>query len=135
VKISGVPIIPLVALVVAGTVFAQSNAQTLSGGVAQEEREQMMQRYRDYNLHLAFAEPNGQYLVGVKVTVRDAGGNVVVGGVSDGPLLFASLPPGAYRVTAEFAGKPMTRTVQVGLGAAPMHYFRWDEVSAPSGAR
>ena len=27
----------------------------------------MMQRYDEYDLHLAFAQPDGQYLAGVKV--------------------------------------------------------------------
>ena len=123
--ISGIQIISLVALVAAGTVFAQTTGQTLSGGVALEEREQMMQRYRDYNLHLAFAEQNGQFLAGVRVTVRDAGGNVVVSSVSEGPFLFASVTPGTYTVAAEFRGETKTRMIQVGQGAAPLQYFRW----------
>ena len=55
-------------LLAAGTVIAQPNPQTLTGGVGVEERAQMMQRYDEYNLHLAFAQPDGQYLAGVNKT-------------------------------------------------------------------
>src|SRR5262245_25871114 len=97
-KVFGVPIVPLVAVFTAGTVLAQSGAPTLSGGVGHDERERMMQRYRDYNLHLGFAEPDGSYLAGVAVTAQDEGGRVVLASVADGPFLFASLQPGSYRV-------------------------------------
>jgi len=45
-------------LLAAGTAIAQPNPQTLTGGVGVEERAQMMQRYDEYNLHLAFAQPD-----------------------------------------------------------------------------
>ena len=38
----------------------------------------MMQRYRDYNLHLGFAEPDGKFLAGVAVTAQDESGKVVL---------------------------------------------------------
>jgi hypothetical protein len=42
------------------------------------------------------------------------------------------VPPGTYRVVAEYNGDARSRTIQVGNGPAPIHYFRWeDPTSAP----
>jgi hypothetical protein len=134
-RIFGVPIVPLVAVLAAGTAVAQPKPQTLTGGVGVEERAQMMQRYDEYNFHLAFAQPDGQYLAGVKVTARDANGSIVLSDFADGPFLFANLPPGTYRVTAALAGDAKTRAIRIGNGAAPIHYFRWDAVADTSTSR
>ena len=124
-KVFGVPIVPLAAVFAAGLVFAQPAPPQLSGGVGHEERERMMQRYRDYNLHLGFAERDGSYLAGVAVTALDDRGKVVLSTVAEGPFLFASVPPGSYRITAELGGQAHTRAIQVGSDAGPIHYFRW----------
>ena len=123
-KVFGVPVVPLVAVFAAGVVLAQPGAPTLSGGVGHDERERMMQRYRDYNLHLGFAEPDGSYLAGVAVTVQDENGRVLLSTVADGPFLFANLQPGSYRITVDLSGQVSTRTIRVGSDAGPMHYFR-----------
>jgi hypothetical protein len=136
-QIFGVSIATLAGLAT-GAAFAQSMPGTLSGGVGVEEREQMMQRYGEYNLHLGFAEQSGQYVAGVQVTARDASGAVVLSEMTEGPLLFAKLPPGAYRVTASFGGVERTRVIRVSDGPGPIEYFRWPEavdVSASAGRR
>jgi hypothetical protein len=112
-KIFGAPVLPLAAIF-AGAALAQPDAQTLTGGVGLDDRERMMQRYRDYNLHLAFAETSGPYLAGVQVTARDEQGEVVLSSTADGPFLFTRLPPGSYRVTADFGGQARTSTIRVG---------------------
>jgi hypothetical protein len=128
-KVFGVPVVPLVAVFAAGVVLAQPGAPTLTGGVGHDDRERMMQRYRDYNLHLGFAEPDGKFLAGVAVTAQDESGKVVLESVTDGPLLFASLQPGLYRVTVGLGGQVSTRNIRVGSDAGPIHYFRLSDGS------
>jgi hypothetical protein len=118
------------ALSLGAAAVAYADVTTVTGGVTLEERTALMQRYGDYNLHLAFAEPDGQYLAGVAVTARDASGNVVFTSVSDGPFVFASVPPGTYRVLAEYNGEAKSRSIQVGSGVSPLHYFRWEDASS-----
>ncbi len=99
--------------------------QTISGAIAAEEREVMMQSYADYNLHLAFAHATGGYLADVAVAIHSADGRLVWSGISEGPFFFAQLPRGTYQVTAEFDGNAVTRKVSVGLLPGPMHHFHW----------
>jgi hypothetical protein len=109
-----------------GGAFVTGHAADLpviSGGVGLDEREAMMQHYGDYNLHLGFARPGGEFLADVKITTQDAKGNILYEGRSDGPLLFAELPLGSYRVTAEFEGATRSQVVKVGRGSGPIRYF------------
>jgi hypothetical protein len=115
----------IVSLLAAGTGYGSTGLKVDSGAVGIDERERMMQQYSDYNLHLAFARMNGEFLADVKVTIQDARGDTVDEGVADGPLFFAALPTGNYRVTAEFDGESITRSLNVHRQAAPMRYFHW----------
>jgi len=137
-RIFGVSIASLAALATGAAAFTPSMPATLSGGVGVEEREQMMQRYGEYNLHLGFAEQSGEYVAGVLISVRDANGAVVLSGEAEGPLLFAKVPPGAYRVTASFGGVEQTRVIRTSDAPGLIAYFRWPErgdVSASASRR
>jgi hypothetical protein len=117
----------LVAIVSALTAppVAYSEVRVVSGAVGLDEREQMMEAYDEYNLHLVFARRNGEFLADVKVTIEDARGDTVFEGISEGPLLFAALPRGNYRVTAEYDGNAITRSLNVHAQSAPLRYFHW----------
>lgn len=104
---------------------ASQDVHVVSGAVGLDEREEMMKMYDDFNLHLAFARRNGEFLADVRVTIEDARGETVYEGVADGPLLFAALPRGNYRVTAEYDGEAITRSLNVHAQSAPLRYFHW----------
>lgn len=111
----------------AGTASAQSVFDVRSGGVSSEGRQQMMEVYDNYNLHLAFAEQgSGALLANVDVKIRDQQGRQVWQGVSDGSYLFAKLPEGQYKVDTSFEGKTKTRNVQVGSsGTGQLQHVMW----------
>lgn len=113
------------------TPSTQNGISYVSGGVGEDDEEAMRAVAAEYNLKLSFAESiTGAYLSGVKVTVQDTKGNTLLDTVSDGPCLFASMPAGTYKVTAESGGKSVVRTAHLaakrGLG---MHLY-WSEPAA-----
>jgi hypothetical protein len=96
----------------------------LSGGVGLDEREALNQTARDYNLKLSFAVTGGNYLSDVAVEVRDAGGRMVLEGISEGPWFFTKLPPGRYTVAVSVTGRSQQKTVQVsGRGQTVLNFF------------
>jgi hypothetical protein len=103
---------------------AGSAPEVVSGGVGIGERQAMMEQFKDYNLQLGFAQPDGAFLADVNVTIRDRAGNVVWSGTTNGPLLFARLEPGTYVVEADFEGQSQKRTVTAGRSAGSMQYVR-----------
>jgi len=90
--------------------FNYHGTPLLTGGVSEEEREEMQRALGPYNVWLAFVERDtGNYVTGVKVSVVDDKGNAVVDTVSDGPWLLAQLPPGHYTVrTSDGAEQSIT---------------------------
>jgi hypothetical protein len=102
-----------------------------SGPVVTGHGEQLMSRYRDYNLHLAFARSALEALPRVRVRIRGPRGELVYEGVFREAELFARVPRGTYRVTAEHAGRVETRAIAVDDSAAPsLQLFDWRDAPA-----
>lgn len=92
----------------------------VSGGVGEEERQQIEKLSPDYPLQLLFAtkgSPN-EYLADVGVQIKNKDGKVVLDAVSQGPFLLAKMPPGKYSISADNDGVVKRQTIQV-AGAKP----------------
>src|SRR5436305_956162 len=98
-----------------GTVqqHTQNEVTYVSGGVGEEQQEQMQQlAQQGYTLKLVFAEKGtGAYVADVRVIVADANGRTLLDTVADGPAFYARVPEGDYRVTVEYRGTRQTRRV------------------------
>jgi hypothetical protein len=89
-------------------------AAHISGGVGLEERETMLARRGEFNLHLTFAAASGEYIAEVETLVAEEhDGYVVLKLVSDGPFVFARLKPGRYTLAATFRGQTQRRDLVV----------------------
>jgi hypothetical protein len=99
----------------------------VTGGIGMEERQAMQELSPQYNVKLTFADKGtGDYRSGVAVEVRDMHGNVRLQTNEAGPLLYARLPPGRYRVTANADGQQQERTISVGSHGGKAAAFYWD---------
>lgn len=116
------------AMCYANTGLAQPQPKTqngmtyLSAGVGLDERSEMKAVMHNYNLVMTFAEKSGAYLADVKVSVRALNGKKGFSTVSDGPFFYAALPPGKYRVSAEYAGKAQTKVFKLGRAQAVFYW-------------
>lgn len=92
-----------------------SGIEYVSGGIGDARQEAMEAIRKDYNFRLTFARPHsGAYLADVKVTVENAKSHEkIIDVISGGPLFFAQLPNGKYKVTAEFEGKQQAKTITI----------------------
>jgi len=104
-----------------------------------DEVQAMRAQSNNYNLKLMFAVAGtGEYLANIKVSVQDAAGSTVIDAVSDGPLFYARLPEGRYRVVTENDGKAQSRVVTLRSGQRVDLSFFWpsgDHASARRTAR
>lgn len=109
----------------------QGEVVFVSGGVGGDERDTMQSIGADYNLHLLFSENStGNYLSDVKVIIKDAGGNILVETVADGPMLFAKLKPGHYSVSADWDGHSIGKTANVDSKHRTSLSFAWPPQSS-----
>ncbi|MFM0418837.1 carboxypeptidase regulatory-like domain-containing protein [Paraburkholderia aromaticivorans] len=94
-----------------------SGVKYVSGGIGAGSQQAMERVRKDYNLRLTFARPgSGEYLSDVRVRAENNSGETALDVVSHGPLLFARLPAGSYRVKADFEGKTQVRAVTIRKG-------------------
>jgi hypothetical protein len=99
----------------------------VSGGVGDDERQQMEKMAADYPLQLLFAtkgSPN-EFLAGVTVQIKDKDGKLVLDTVSKGPYLLAKMPAGKYSVSADNDGVVKRQDVQIAGTRTQRLVFVW----------
>ena len=111
----------------------QGDVRYVTGGVGSDEVDAMRQAASHYPLVIEFAAkpvpsdsyPRDVYLANVRVDIRDQQGQTLIGTTTDGPMLFASLPPGRYTINAETAGISKQKSVEVGRGGSQRVLFEF----------
>jgi len=98
----------------------------ITGGVGLDESDAIKAAEKDFTLSLLFAQSKrGEFVSDVKVSIKDKAGNTVFEAVSDGPMLLARLPAGAYAVSADYEGTTLVRKVSVGAKGIARAGFVW----------
>ena len=85
----------------------------ISGGVGHGERDILKKAACKYNLKVIMAAKSGDYLVDVKVIIKDTGGKLLLETLPNGPWLFVKLSEGAYKIIASFEGREQTKSINV----------------------
>jgi hypothetical protein len=107
----------------------QGNITFVSGGAGDDDRDALKQVENQYNLRLMFAARSGEYLANVAVTLADSRGNTVLDTIADGPIFYAHVPPGRYRLTVASQGQSQGRDVTVAANGAVHQDFYWASAS------
>jgi hypothetical protein len=106
----------------------QGNITFVSGGAGDEDRDALKQVENQYNLRLMFAARNGDFLANVAVTLSDTRGKALLDTIAEGPIFYAHVPPGRYRVTVSNQGQSQTKDITVGAGATRQDFY-WASAS------
>jgi len=126
----------LISCLVSNQVLAQSMSSTLeeseygnityvSGGIGDEERDEIRARERNFNLKLLFTERNGAYLGDVDVVLLNPKGDTVFDAKSVGPFLLMRLPGGSYAIKASMNGQTQQRRLSITARGRQDAVFRW----------
>jgi hypothetical protein len=107
----------------------QGDITFVSGGAGDDDRDALKQVENQYNLRLLFAARSGEYLANVAVTLADARGNTVLDTIADGPIFYAHVPPGRYRLSVSNQGQSQTHAVTIGANGAVEQDFYWASAS------
>lgn len=97
----------------------------ISGGIGEEELEQIARESGEFNLKLILAEKTGTYVSDVQVVVFGANSSKVLEVSGAGPLVFARLPAGHYLVSATYGGMEKRAQVDVGAKGRKQVVFGW----------
>lgn len=108
----------------------QNGINYITGGIGAGEQDAMRALRADYNLRLIFAtRQTGAYRADVQLDIADAKGASLLSVANTGPMFFAKLAPGTYRVSAAAEGKTFKRTVKLGNGAKEL-ILHWENDAA-----
>jgi len=106
----------------------QGNITFVSGGASSDDRDALKQIESQYNLRLMFAARNGDYLANIAVTLSDARGNAVLDTIAEGPIFYAHVPPGRYRLTVSNQGQSQNRDLTISKGTTRQDFY-WASAS------
>ena len=110
----------------------------LTGGKTPEAADAVKRAAQEYPLELVFVERDGKAkraLYDNPVVIRDAAGNVVFAGRTDGPYFVARLPAGDYTVTTHWDSWSFTKPVTIDANPDDRQrvVFEWDKPGIRAG--
>lgn len=124
------PIVLMLFLVLAIPVGAAPQVQRfldlefVTGGVGLEEEQILKVMAADYTLKILVTQ-RGKFLSDINITILDSENHLLLDAKTDGPLMYANLEPGVYRVEARGFGEHFKRSVNVRSGRQAQMIFRW----------
>ena len=107
------------------TKSANAGVPAVSGGVSVNARDAMRANEQNANIKLVFSLNTGNYISDVQVKVTDRSGRTLIDDISNGPWLFAKLPPGSYTATATYNGHTVKHNFSVGNSGMRTANLRW----------
>lgn len=106
--------------------ISETGIEYLSSGIGDDEKAEEISD--KYNLKMIFAtQGSGEYLADIGIAIEKINGTRILETISPGPHFYVALPPGKYRITAEFKEKAMTRTIAIRNRKRQVSYFHWPE--------
>jgi hypothetical protein len=112
----------------------EDGVRYVSGGIGESEEQALREMGEGFNLQVTLADPAGHYLGSAHLVIEDYAGRTVLETATDGPLLFAELPPGRYTVRATESGRtPARKSVQVSRGSQRDVLLHLEKTGAAAG--
>ena len=106
-------------------VKTQNGVDYVSGGVSHEEEEAINSMGKRLNLKLTLAESTGGYMGGAHVRIDNEKDSPVLETESEGPLFFAKLKPGTYKIHVSGDSRQFTKVAHVKSAGQEQLTFIW----------
>jgi hypothetical protein len=101
-------------------------ATFINGGVTSEDEAYLRKTAKDWPLRMTFSErKDNEFVADVDLLVTDHRGAPMLALPSAGPMTYARLPAGKYRIAARFHGKTEVRDVTLDGKSGADVYFHW----------
>lgn len=98
----------------------------ITGGIGEDEVRAFREVAPKYNLRITLASKAGHYLSDINVRIT-SGTRLVLAVRTEGPFLFARVPPGSYRIAARDRHETIKKEVVVPRqGGVDVHFY-WDD--------
>jgi hypothetical protein len=108
-------------------VKTQNGVAYVSGGVSHDEEAAIKSMGKRFNLKLTLADRTGGYMGGAHVRIDNVKGSPVLETQSDGPLFFAKLEPGTYKIHVTADSQDFTKMAYVKSTGQEQLTFIWPD--------
>jgi hypothetical protein len=109
--------------------YHHGNISYLSGGIGEDEKEQMELAQHNFNLRIINADKMGHFSGDTHIIIRDIHHAVLLDTTS-GPMFYASLPSGRYRVEGISGEQHKEQNVTIATEKTTHIRFMWPEESS-----
>jgi len=110
-------------------IFQTGGITYVSGGIGQEESDEMEASQQNYNLRVTNADRTGHFSGDTRIVISDMKNHPLLD-TSVGPLFYADLPNGRYIVEGFNEVQSKKQTIHI-VGRAPVRiHFIWEHNSA-----
>jgi hypothetical protein len=106
----------------------QGDVTYITGGIGKTAQRAIKSQAQDFNLAITNANPQGDFTTGTALTITTPGGRSVLDLRTSGPLLYAELPAGRYRIEAVNQGVTRVRDVTVSQNRATDVHLIWPQM-------
>ncbi|MFY9287421.1 MAG: hypothetical protein WAO98_02840 [Alphaproteobacteria bacterium] len=96
----------------------------VTGGIGDEERDELKAVKGDYNFHVMSASKNGAFEGDTHIAISDRQGNQLLN-TAIGPLFYAKLPAGSYAVEASNNGQVKRQNISVNDRKSANMHLSW----------
>ncbi len=103
----------------------EGNITYISGGIGDDEREQLHAGASEYNLKIINSDPTGHYTADTNLTIQSKDGRQMISAADTGPLFYAKLPAGRYTIDAVNHGQHHIQDVNVSSGKTQSIKMIW----------
>jgi hypothetical protein len=94
--------------------MTENGISYISGGIGDEEKEQLIIQEAQFNLRLLLTSTDGAFYSNVRMELKDASGKVLVSIGDAGPYVYLTVPTGAYTVDVTSAkGSAKSTSIKV----------------------
>ena len=100
----------------------------LSGGIGDDEKEQMESAKHNFNLRIINADKMGRFSGDSRIIIRDIHRTVLLDTTS-GPMFYANLPAGRYQIEGISGDQHIEKTIMVTKENPTQIRFMWPEES------
>ena len=108
-------------------VQTQGGVTFTTGGVGTDERAAIEAISSQFNLKITMATKTGHFEGDAGVRIVDAEGHTALDAKTDGPLFYAHLAPGTYKVIVNRKGKDVQETAHVTDKGQAQLQFTWSD--------
>ncbi|MDR6207923.1 hypothetical protein [Paraburkholderia graminis] len=85
----------------------------VTGGVGEDEAAAMRAVASRYSMRARFTTSTGEFISDVSVRMFTPDGTLIFAAITDGPYLYAQVPPGRYRLSATLDGVERSQSITI----------------------